>query len=264
MYQIYKSEVLGIWKSWIVVTVLFFLLDSIGWMGWFRRSVIWIMNPAKNASGYLMSNIDRTLRYTQQVHQAARQNLDLKRQVAELIVSADEAKILIGENQKLRKMLALQPKITNANVMGKVVLGDRSQWRVWFENVVLLGSMVTDENRLVGIVTRVEGRVAIVSPVGTGKLAQVAVRKIDGKQPLGNVIMTGNELAIQKISKEIDVGVGELLVTVGDGLGIDPDLPVASISDVITLPESVYQTLKLKSEVQLEIGEIVFAIGEHK
>ncbi len=263
VYQMYKWEVPNVWKNWMVGLVLLWLLDAVGWVSFLRVGVLWIAHPAVLTSSYLAENGQRMLRYGQQLNQAARDNLDLNRQIEELRVRADKEEILQAENDELRRELSLAPKQISRGILGRVVVGTGGSVKVWFESPVVVGSMVVGQGRILGVVSAVGGKVASVSEIGMG-VGQLPVKRVGDKEPLGNVVREGSELVVKKIPKDVAIAVGSLIVSVGDESSIAPDYPIGVVTDVTAPPESVYQTISLEHIDTIAIGESVIAQGGAK
>lgn len=247
---------------WLVVVILIVLLDSVGALNWLRTSVVWSLTPLLNSANYIVARQERMLRFGQQLHLSARQNLDLQRQIAELRVAADKVELVQAENLELRKQLELDVARSVMMIPAKVVMRDGETWRVSLTESVLVGSMVIGDGRVIAVVTGAEGYVGEVSVVGSKGMGQIEVRSTNGRGSLGVVMRDGSGLWIEKVSKEMVVQVGELLVTVGDGKRILPDYPVANVAQVDAPEAAVYQSLRLGEYHEALVGDTVWIVGE--
>jgi cell shape-determining protein MreC len=261
VYQAHKGTIPPVFARWLVVVILLILLDSTSSLLFLRQGVVWVLTPILEGTGYLVSQQAWVVRYGRQLHRAAQQNLDLTLQIEELRVAADRAAVLEAENKELRSQLELDQPHPVKLAPARVVARDGEVWRVALTTQAKVGSMVLYHERVIGVVTSAEGLVGGVSALGSTGSSQLSLRPVSVDKSIGRVTRSGKTLVVDRVTKEIPLSVGDLLVTTGDGALILPDYPVAKIAEIDSPAEAVYQSVHLGEVERIEGGETVWIVG---
>lgn len=226
-----------------------------------RRTMAGMMYPVQwltlqpvafvqGASGYMQS-----LQHAQDEAAAAREKL------AQLSQNANQAELLLKENERLRQLLDLRERLTTPSQAAQILYdtADPYRHRVVVDqgkmHGVELGSPVLDASGIVGQVTRVQPYLSEVTLLIDRDQAIPVLNVRTGARGVAYgdpVVSHGGGMELRFVSANADVQEGDLLATSGmDGV-YPAGLPVARVLRVDRRADSAFARIYCKPVAQIE------------
>jgi cell shape-determining protein MreC len=260
VYARYQLQVPESWKRAILLLVILMLLDWSGMIGWVRAGAGFVLRPLVVATANTQGSLVRSLRGFSWSFELANRNLDLERRNAELLVLADQTQQLLAENAELRKELSVVERAEVELLRARVVAIENNQYRVWTEGEASPGQMVLHRGRVVGVVNVVLGDVALVDKLGVSA-GKILVRKTGEAGESGFLLDLSREaLELVRVPQERSWGVGEMLVTVGNGAGVLPDYVVGTVASFSASIEDLYAEVRVALDSKILVGDDVYVV----
>lgn len=173
------------------------------------------------------------------------------------------------ENEKLRRLLDLRPRLTAASQAAQVLYdaADPYAHRVVIDRGLLhgvsAGAPVIDESGLLGQVTRVHPTLAEVTLIIDAAQATPIVNTRTGVRAVvfGEPHLHGGQLELRYMSVDADVQAGDLLVTSGiDGV-YPAGLPVARVSKVERRPAASFAQIYCEPQARVDGASQVLVLN---
>lgn len=226
-----------------------------------RQAVAVVMYPVQwmmlqpvafiqGASGYMQS-----LQHAQDEAAAAREKL------AQLSQNANQAELLLKENERLRQLLDLRERLTTPSQAAQILYdtADPYRHRVVVDqgrmHGVEMGSPVLDASGIVGQVTRVQPYLSEVTLLIDRDQAIPVLNVRTGARGVAYgdpVVSHGGGMELRFVSANADVQEGDLLATSGMDAVYPAGLPVARVLRVDRRADSAFARIYCKPVAQIE------------
>ncbi len=195
-----------------------------------------------------------------------RENVELRRRLAELSVQVDQLQESDRQNARLRQLLDFEVQRRAEVLTGAEVIG-RGDGRQQFTVTILAGSAegleknqaVATADGLVGRIDRVPGpRTAVVSLLSDPANAVAAV--VSRSREQGIFQFVGGEGRLLYITQTADIQIGDVVLSSGFG-GIYPaGLVIGTVSSVSNDPDDVTMRVAVRLAASLDRLEEVFIL----
>jgi rod shape-determining protein MreC len=226
-----------------------------------RQAVAAVLFPLQWAVMQPVAWLEKGKAYGQDLHAAQAEAAEARRLMTEMTLKAHETEQLMEENQQLRQLLELRPRLTVPTVTAEVLYETPDSYtrRVVLDKGQVAGiepgSPVMDDQGVLGQVTRVQpfsSEVTLLSDreqVIPIMVARTGVRSV-AYGDASNLRSDGMELRF--MPNDADVEVGDLLTTSGvDGVYLG-GLPVARVVEVERRSQSPFMRIYCEPLARLE------------
>lgn len=196
--------------------------------------------------------IDTIGDYFASIHSLTRENEELKRRESESAQSLQQARELVMENERLRKLLGAREKVSNSAVLVTVLAESRDRFSrklvldAGTNDGIRAGSPVIDDAGVVGQVTRTFNETSEVTLL-TDKDQSIPVQVL--RNGLRGVAFGGSEpgtLDLRFMAPNADVVEGDVIMTSGlDGV-YPPGLMVATVTRVERVVKDQFARIVMK------------------
>jgi len=262
-YARHQLEVRGELKIAVVILIFLVLFDYSGYAGFLRRAAQILLRPVVGGTAQITAVLERKIRAVSQIGDLTKVNLDLKRQLAEVMVEADQASQLRSENEELQKQMGILPQSVRHYAKARIVAYGSSGYRIYTTESVESGAAVLALGRVIGVVLEVKERLAIVAPIGDS-VAKLKVRILPSTKEY-DIVNRNGELELEKVKIEDQPSSGALVVTAGERGLVPPDLPVGRVGEVTATKEAIFATVKLDLGEPVAVNSDVYVVvGEAK
>jgi rod shape-determining protein MreC len=206
--------------------------------------------------------------YFQALTDAQRGEEEARRKLAAQSLRANQVEQLTLENEQLRRILALKPRVPDTAQAAEVLYdaADPYTRKVIIDKGlaqdIVAGSPVIDESGVIGQVTRVHPLVSEVTLVTDREQAIPVLNTRTGARGLafGAAAAQGGGMELRFMAASADVQAGDLLTTSGvDGV-YPPSLPVAKVQKVERRADSAFALIQLKPQGLVEGARYVMVI----
>jgi len=250
------------------LSIVLMAVDSqVNYLSKFRQAFIGGLHPLEQVANIPSELIRDTRKYFSTHNQLVQENYLLKQKAFEHQVKLQRLKALTAENEHLRSLLG-----GNIPIQPRAILGDISHTgRDPFRNVVIVnrgsshnikaGQAVVDSNGVIGQVTRVYPFSSEVTLI-TDKNLSIPIQVERNQLRAIAFGQSGNTLDIPYLPTNVDIKIGDKLVTSGID-GIYPSgLAVATVTKIEQDPASPFAkiistpTAEVSHHLQLLILEL--------
>lgn len=184
----------------------------------------------------------------------------------QLLVQIGNLKEVEQENNLLKKQLALpvesSTKFITASVVGLSPHGDLQSILIdkGTQDGVIKNATVIVEGFLVGVVSATDAKTSLVQLTTSHRL-RLATRLQDSRT-IGLLRGGIRGIIVEDIPVDTEVKIGELVVTVGRPPGILPGIPIGQVEQILSGKSDIYQTVLIKSPINLRTLDKVLVISE--
>ena len=226
-----------------------------------RQAVAVVMYPVQWLMLQPVAMVQDASGYLQTLQSAQDEAADARAQLAQLSQHANQAELLLQENERLRQLLDLRARLTTPSQAAQILYdtADPYRHRVVVDqgrmHGVELGSPVLDAAGIVGQVTRVQPYVSEVTLLIDRDQAIPVLNVRTGARGVAYgdpVVSHGGGMELRFVSANADVQEGDLLTTSGmDGV-YPAGLPVARVLRVDRRADSAFARIYCKPVAQIE------------
>lgn len=226
-----------------------------------RQAVAVVMYPVQWLMLQPVAIVQDASGYLQTLQSAQNEATDAREKLAQLSQHANQAELLLQENERLRQLLDLRARLTTPSQAAQILYDTADPYR---HRVVVdqgrmqgveVGSPVLDAAGVVGQVTRVQPYVSEVTLLIDRDQAIPVLNVRTGARGVAYgdpVVSHGGGMELRFVSANADVQEGDLLTTSGmDGV-YPAGLPVARVLRVDRRADSAFARIYCQPVAQIE------------
>lgn len=232
-----------LFKEYVVLTVLIFL--SFFFMALSRSPEV---QPLRAITTIIVGSLQSIYSWLPNPFALSRENSDLREH--NILLSSELAQLrrAKGENEELRKLLALKPrsgwKLLAVEIIGKTSIGDRNMLTISSgeSSGVRKGMAVMTDVGLVGRVYSTSGGFSLIEGLFNRNMrvaVKIARTRVDGILGWEG----GDELIVRDVPKALDVKEGDMVVTSEYSTFFPSEVPVGVISRLEPEPNSLFRKI---------------------
>jgi rod shape-determining protein MreC len=184
---------------------------------------------------------------------------------------ADELDEIRYENERLRKILSMQERVTYDSIPASIIAKNPDNW---FRTLIInrgendgvkinmpVVAFQGEEKAVVGKIVEVRGSISRIMPIISSDI-KVGVKLIDDRSPglLSGTTSNSGLCVIDYISRAIQVKPGEAIITSGQGGVFPPGLSIGTVVRTEVPESSAYQKVIVKPVIDFNHLEDVFII----
>lgn len=184
---------------------------------------------------------------------------------------ADELDEIKYENERLRKILSMQERVTYDSIPASIIAKNPDNW---FRTIIInrgendgvkinmpVVAFQGEEKAVVGKIVEVRGSISRIMPIISSDI-KVGVKLIDDRSPglLSGTTSNSGLCVIDYISRAIQVKPGEAIITSGQGGVFPPGLSIGTVVRTEVPESSAYQKVIVKPVIDFNHLEDVFII----
>lgn len=255
---------LKIFSLLLILSIIVFVADSIGFLGLPKRIIFYITNPISLGLYQTKINIIRKFYFISALRLSSLENKALKEQIGKLL----------SENARLRKALAeaqarvsqaahLDPSTYKLIPARPVGAGRYLKIDKGIDAGIKLGEAVVFNDNYVGKVIQVEEKAANIQLLSDPDSKVAAFSQgLDSRAKGILVGQFGNEVLMDKILHEEKINVGDLVYSEGTEGFLPRGLILGRVTQVLERPNEVFKQVKVTPVFDIRDLELVFVISE--
>lgn len=243
----------------VFISGVIFGLDSLGGLRFVKGIVEFSVAPLRQVSVQVVRGTSGVMSGVRTLRRNQARIADLERQVAQLTVEAERAKILTGENEALRKLTNSTVAKNFLTIPAKVVgLGEELLVVAESDGVEKDNAVITEEGVLVGTVYEI-GEFITKVKLTTHPTSKIEVRV--GMQTGGVAVGEGQgKLMLEKVLQSEDLSVGMIVTTSGEADRLPAGLVIGKVERVREGASEVYKSAIVKPLFSRVMIDYVFIL----
>ncbi len=255
----------GKYRNWIALAVVLGLLYGLAFWAPSRGIVHKVSAPIFASLGSLVSAVKQPFRTLIKISQLARENKELEEENIQLKARLTKLEQLEQENQALRQALEFKSQNPEHHLLLAKVVGSAPE--IYLDTLIIdrgssdgvqEGQAVIAQGFLVGQITKVEPRTALVRPILAHNLLVPAQLVKSGGTGLLRGGLEG--LSLEDIPLDVPVEEGEPVVTRDLGQVFPAGIPIGTVSEVQRKKGEIFQKITVRSPLVFSRLGWVFVI----
>jgi rod shape-determining protein MreC len=243
MDEVLSQKILRQWGVWLLASVLVWLLDSLGFMGWARFVGEPVVRVVNNVGGEVVRVTEIPFKTVSFWSYGSRRISDLEHRLSMALVDRQKLELLEEENTFLRQSTSMLQKITTIGEP-RTVLSAGELLVVDGIDLQVGGVVVDRQGVLVGRISRIGRFSSIVErPFDSGSRIAVTVQ---GKQTAGVLVGDGNQARLEEVLQGDNLAVDDVLVTSGVDDLFPAGLVVGQVIELVGRPADVTKGAKVE------------------
>lgn len=211
-----------------------------------RQTLVSLLHPLQAVASAPSDFYAFTNEYFSTHHHLLAENQQLKKQALRQAVDLQKLKLLTLENENLRDLLRAQQSLTEASTLAEIEYIGRDAFTKKVivnrgtNHLIVTGVAAVDAKGVIGQVTRIYPTSSEVTLITDKSLAIPVQLERNGLRAIAFGHGRNNTLELPYLPANVDIKVGDQLVTSGiDGV-YPPGLAVASVIEMKTSPSSPF------------------------
>lgn len=242
----YKNKDLNeLWWA-LVITVLSSLAWWLGLTTVVKAQLEKTSVPVTSQANQVIFWFDQQLEVFSDRAASRRRVEELEQNYSHALARIAELRSLETENQELRRLLELEPRVEETVVASTVTAYGQPSLNLGSEAGLRTGQPVLAAENLVGLIHRVSSHQAQVLLLTQNRTTPLLAESESGVT--GLVVGDGRRLLLTEISKTAELEIGELVVTSGQ-TDISPNLVIGRVSQLVDLATAPTQEAVLEPAI---------------
>jgi len=245
------------WFELSIVITIFAILLLGEWLGLvqpiasvFER----LLQPVVVKTSQMMMVVSRPVTLFKNSFNSARRVQELEQEYSYSLAKISELEYLQLENQELRQLLQTQEKMIPVVIAAPIISRGQPSISAGDEEGVEVGQPVLVAKMMVGLIKSTSSHQSVVSLLSHNTTSPILVKTKNGAE--GLIVGDGKNILLTEISKEAEVSVGDLVVTVGQEQ-VRSQLVVGRVQQLIDRPSAPIKEAIISQEVSFYEASMV-------
>ena len=247
----------------VVLGLLLFLLDIVGWLQPIHNGVDYLVTPWQVGVGLVYKNLANRMLSVQHMSSLRQENIDLRKELllaqGRLVQQCKMEKQAHDALKQFNSVVDQANQVQQVQVVQVNPVGYNGYLKVngGAGQGLSVGQVVLYQNYFVGKVSQVGAHTALVSTLFSGQYS-LPVKVWRKKQSHGVVSLAKEGLVLEGVSQDARLKKGDKIVTWSDSLPLD--LTIGTVLEIISKPSESTQRAKIALPVDYSDLDYLYVV----